>query len=363
MEHRRTPLYEQHLALGAKMVDFWGWEMPLHYGSQVDEHHQVRKDCGVFDVSYMTIVDIAGADAKAFLQHLLANDVGPMENTPEKALYSAILNRQGGILDDLILFFLRPGSYRLVLSASLHGQALEWIRSQQEGFNLSINERNDLTILAVQGPCALEETAALLDGGRRQRIETLRPFHGVSEGNWFLSRTGYTGEDGLEIMLPNSEAASFMTTLIGAGITPVGLGARDTLRLEAGLRAYGQEMDETLTPLACNMSWTVAWEPQERDFIGREALQKQLTTGCDTKLVGLVMEERGVLNAHQQVRVEGIGLGEITSGNFSPTLGKYIALARVPAATGDRAEVEIRDKWHPVRVVAPCFVRHGKILV
>ncbi|MBA1273075.1 glycine cleavage system aminomethyltransferase GcvT [Stutzerimonas azotifigens] len=358
---QRTPLYEQHLALGAKMVDFGGWDMPLHYGSQVEEHHQVRRDCGVFDVSHMTVVDVAGSGAKAYLQHLLANDVARL-TTLGKALYSGMLNERGGVIDDLIVYLAEDG-YRVVVNASTRDKDLAWMQAQAEGFEVSVEERPDVAMLAIQGPQARAKVAELVSQPRAALIHELKPFQGLAEGDWFIGRTGYTGEDGLEIILPAAEASDFFCELVGAGIAPIGLGARDTLRLEAGLNLYGQDMDENVSPLAANMGWTIAWEPAERDFVGRAALESQRRNGESQKLVGLVLEERGVLRAHQVVRVGGVGDGEITSGSFSPTLGKSIALARVPAATGERAEVEIRGKWYPVRVVQPSFVRHGKVLI
>ena len=358
---QRTPLYEQHLALGAKMVDFGGWDMPLHYGSQVEEHHQVRRDCGVFDVSHMTVVDVTGAQAKAWLQHLLANDVERLK-TPGKALYSGMLNERGGVIDDLIVY-LTDWGYRVVVNAATRDKDLAWMQAQTAGFDVALNERAELAMLAIQGPNARAKTAELVSPARAALIHELKVFQGLPEGDWFIARTGYTGEDGLEIMLPAEQAADFLTELVGAGIAPIGLGARDTLRLEAGMNLYGQDMDEDTSPLAANMAWTIAWEPAERQFVGRSALESQCAAGNQPKLVGLVLEERGVLRAHQVVRVEGVGEGEITSGSFSPTLNKSIALARVPAATGDRAEVEIRGKWYPVRVVQANFVRNGKAVI
>ena len=358
---QRTPLYEQHLALGAKMVDFGGWDMPLHYGSQVEEHHQVRRDCGVFDVSHMTVVDVAGDQASAYLQHLLANDVARLKS-PGRALYSAMLNERGGVIDDLIVYLTDRG-YRLVVNASTRDKDLAWMQAQAADFAVEINERPQLAMLAIQGPHARARTAELVSQARATLIQELKPFQGLAEGDWFIGRTGYTGEDGLDIILPAEQAPDFLSELVGAGIPPIGLGARDTLRLEAGLNLYGQDMTEEVSPLAANMGWTVAWEPAERDFVGRAALEQQSAQGDLPKLVGLVLEERGVLRAHQVVRVNGVGDGEITSGSFSPTLGKSIALARVPAGTAERAEVEIRGKWYPVRVVQPTFVRHGKVLV
>ncbi len=358
---QRTPLYDQHLALGAKMVDFGGWDMPLHYGSQVEEHHQVRRDCGVFDVSHMTVVDVAGDQASAYLQHLLANDVARLKS-PGRALYSAMLNERGGVIDDLIVY-LTDWGYRLVVNASTRDKDLAWMQARAADFAVEINERPQLAMLAIQGPHARTRTAELVSQARATLIQELKPFQGLAEGDWFIGRTGYTGEDGLEIILPAEQAPDFLSELVGAGIPPIGLGARDTLRLEAGLNLYGQDMTEEVSPLAANMGWTVAWEPAERDFVGRAALEQQSAQGDLPKLVGLVLEERGVLRAHQVVRVNGVGDGEITSGSFSPTLGKSIALARVPAGTAERAEVEIRGKWYPVRVVQPTFVRHGKVLV
>ncbi|WP_447594893.1 glycine cleavage system aminomethyltransferase GcvT [Aquipseudomonas campi] len=358
---QRTPLYEQHLALGAKMVDFGGWDMPLHYGSQVEEHHQVRRDCGVFDVSHMTVVDVTGAQAKAWLQHLLANDVERLQG-PGKALYSGMLNERGGVVDDLIVY-LTDWGYRVVVNAATRDKDLAWMQAQSAGFDVQLTERAELAMLAVQGPQARRKTGELVSSARASLINELKVFQGLPEGDWFIARTGYTGEDGLEIMLPAEQAADFLSELVGAGIAPIGLGARDTLRLEAGMNLYGQDMTDDVSPLAANMAWTIAWEPAERQFVGRSALETQRAAGDQPKLVGLVLEERGVLRAHQVVRVEGVGEGEITSGSFSPTLGKSIALARVPAATGERAEVEIRGKWYPVRVVKPSFVRHGKAVI
>ncbi|MCQ4324187.1 glycine cleavage system protein T [Stutzerimonas stutzeri] len=358
---QRTPLYDQHLALGAKMVDFGGWDMPLHYGSQVEEHHQVRRDCGVFDVSHMTVVDVSGDGAQAYLQHLLANDVARLKSAG-RALYSAMLNARGGVVDDLIVY-LSDWGYRLVVNASTRDKDLAWMQAQASAFAVEVRERPELAMLAIQGPQARARTAELVSQARAALIHELKPFQGLAEGDWFIGRTGYTGEDGLEIILPAEQAPDFLSELVGAGIPPIGLGARDTLRLEAGLNLYGQDMTEDVSPLAANMGWTIAWEPAERDFVGRAALEQQRAQGDLPKLVGLVLEERGVLRAHQVVRVNGVGDGEITSGSFSPTLGKSIALARVPAGTGERAEVEIRGKWYPVRVVQPTFVRHGKVLV
>ena len=358
---QRTPLYDLHVALGAKMVDFGGWDMPLHYGSQVEEHHQVRRDCGVFDVSHMSVVDVSGAQAKAYLQRVLAGDVARMD-ADAKALYSVMLNEQGGVIDDLIAYRHEDG-YRLIANAATRDKDLAWLHAHAADFDVQLRARTDLAILAIQGPHARARLSELVSASRAQLIAQLAPFQAAADGQWFIARTGYTGEDGVEVVLPAEEVTSLYNELMGAGVVPIGLGARDTLRLEAGLNLYGQDMDEQVSPLAANLAWTLALEPASRDFIGRAAVQAQAQAGCPDKLVGLVLEERGVLRAHQVVRIEGIGEGEITSGGFSPTLNKAIALARVPVATGDRAEVEIRGKWFPVRVVKPGFVRHGKPLI
>ncbi|RMO68024.1 Aminomethyltransferase [Pseudomonas syringae pv. primulae] len=358
---QRTPLFDLHLALGAKMVDFGGWDMPLHYGSQVEEHHQVRRDCGVFDVSHMNVIDLLGREAKAWLRRLLANDVDKLK-TPGRALYSAMLDEQGGVIDDMIVYLTADG-YRLVVNAATGAKDLAWMRSQLGDFDVQLLARSEMAMLAIQGPQARNRIAQLVSSARAELIRQLKPFEGLDDGDWFIARTGYTGEDGLEIMLPADEAQRFFNELVGAGISPIGLGARDTLRLEAGMNLYGQDIGEHVSPLASNMAWSIAWEPADRDFIGRQALEIERAEGIAFKLVGLVLEERGVLRAHQVVRVAEVGEGEITSGSFSPTLSKSIALARVPMATADRAEVEIRGKWYPVRVVQPAFVRHGKTLI
>lgn len=358
---QRTPLYDLHLALGAKMVDFGGWDMPLHYGSQVEEHHQVRRDCGVFDVSHMTVIDVAGSQAKAWLRHLLANDVDRLQ-APGKVLYSAMLNEQGGVVDDMLVYLTEDG-YRLVVNASTRDKDLAWMTAQLADYDVQLQERPELAMLAVQGPEARHKVAELVSQSRASLIHQLKPFEGLTDGDWFIARTGYTGEDGLEIILPSEQAPAFFNDLVGAGIAPSGLGARDTLRLEAGMNLYGQDIDEQHSPLVSNMAWTVVLKPGDRDFIGSKALKAEQAAGVKQKLVGLVLEERGVLRAHQVVRIAEVGEGEITSGSFSPTLSKSIALARLPMATADRAEVEIRGKWYPVRVVRPTFVRHGKILI
>lgn len=363
----KTPLYQTHQRMGGKLVDFGGWDMPLHYGSQIEEHHKVRQHAGMFDVSHMTVVDVTGKDAKAYLQHLLANDVARLDSLPGKALYSAMLKPDGGVIDDLIVYNM-VNWYRLVVNCSTREKDLDWmhsrIKSDHRQFDVTLNERADLAMIAIQGPQAIALTKTCLNSNQAAVLPPLNVFQGVAVGQWFIARTGYTGEDGLEIMLPNSEAETFWNALAQAGVSPCGLGARDTLRLEAGMNLYGHEMDESVSPLIANMGWTIAWEPSHRDFIGRAALEAEKQSGIKEELVGLVLRERGVLRAEQPVSVDGIETkGVITSGTFSPTLGYSIALARVPKSDATHFQVEMRGKWVSVERVKPNFVRQGKALV
>ena len=359
----RTPLYDAHVAMGGKMVDFGGWDMPLHYGSQLEEHNKVRTAAGMFDVSHMTVVDIGGDGARDYLRYLLANDVAKLDGKPGKALYTGMLNENGGVIDDLIVYLRDPG-YRVVVNCATREKDLAWMNQQAEAFDVTINERPQLAMVAIQGPEALDKAKQVLGIEWTAAIDALKPFQSVARGEWFVARTGYTGEDGLEIILPAEDADGFWRALADAGVAPCGLGARDTLRLEAGMNLYGHEMDDETSPLAANMGWTIAWEPEDRDFIGRAPLEAEKSAGKKQKLVGLVLEERGVLRADQSVVVDGSDdRGIITSGTFSPTLGYSIALARVPVAVGDTAQVEIRKKLVPVKVVKPSFVRNGKSVI
>jgi len=358
---QRTPLYDKHVEAGGKMVDFAGWEMPINYGSQVTEHKQVREDAGMFDVSHMVVLDFKGANTKIFLQHLLANDVAKLKDEG-KALYSGMLNNNGGVIDDLIVYYMEEGFYRMVVNAATRQNDLKWILEQLEGYDVDLVERTDLAMIAVQGPNARKKVASLLGNIDSERAHTLKPFFGLQLDEYFIARTGYTGEDGFEIMLPQEQAPDLWDRLLSAGVKPIGLGARDTLRLEAGMNLYGTDMDESISPLAAGMGWTVAWEPTERDFIGRTALEKENAEGSPMKLVGLVLEDKGVLRGHQKV-ITDHGDGEITSGSFSPSLGVSIALARIPSETKESCHVEIRGKQLKARIVRPPFVRNGKSLI
>ena len=359
---RHTPLFTLHQELNARMVDFGGWDMPVQYGSQIGEHHAVRRAAGVFDVSHMCIIDLSGARVAAFLRHLLANDVARLK-TPGKALYTCLLSEAGGVLDDGIAYFLGEAWFRLVVNAGTRDKDLAWIRRHATDFGVSVTERADLAMLAVQGPEARAKAAQLLPAALADAALGLGVFVGHQLGDWFVARTGYTGEDGFEIMMPAADAVPAWRQLNSLGVASCGLGARDTLRLEAGMNLYGNDMDESTHPFESNLGWTVALEPRSRGFIGRAALEAIERRGSPRELVGLLLEDRGVLRSHQKVLIADAGEGEITSGSFSPTLERSIALARVPTATAERVQVDIRGKLLKARVVKPPFVRTGRSLV
>jgi aminomethyltransferase len=359
---KKTPNYDNHVAAGAKIVDFGGWDMPLHYGSQKEEHHAVRQHAGMFDVSHMTIVDLRGERQAEFLGHLLANDVAKLKD-PGKALYTCMLTEDGGVIDDLIVYFLGDSRYRLIVNAATREKDLAWVARHGEAVGIATRERAELAMIAVQGPKARELAAPCIDSQWRQAALDLKPFNGLEAGDSFVARTGYTGEDGWEIVVPSASAPALWDRLAAAGVQPCGLGARDTLRLEAAMNLYGNDMDETVSPLESGLTWTIAWEPEDRDFIGRAALEKQRHDENKRRFVGLLLEDKGVLRTHQRVVVEGVGEGEITSGGFSPTLARSIALARVPAGDYDRAQVDVRGKLLNVRVVKTPFVRNGQIRI
>ncbi|MGH8262552.1 MAG: glycine cleavage system aminomethyltransferase GcvT [Steroidobacterales bacterium] len=358
----RTPLYQAHADLGARMVDFGGWDMPVNYGSQIEEHHAVRRDAGMFDVSHMCVIDLEGAGVRAFLERLVANDVAKLQ-APGKALYTCMLLDSGGIIDDLIVYYLRESWFRLVVNAGTRDKDLAWITEQARASGLSVRERKDLAMIAVQGPNARAKVAALLGDADRALALQLQAFFGAELTTMFVGRTGYTGEDGFELVVPAENVLDWWHKLRAAKVACCGLGARDTLRLEAGMNLYGSDMDETTSPLESGLTWTVAFDRKERAFVGRAALEAQRAAGIKRKLVGLVLEDRGVLRGHQKVQVAGVGAGEITSGTYAPTLERSIALARVPAATGERVEVDIRGRLVGARVVRPPFVRNGKSLL
>ena len=358
---KQTPLFNAHVAAGARMVDFGGWNMPVAYGSQIEEHHAVRSAAGMFDVSHMLNVDIQGPDSKAFLRRLLANDVNKLSE-PGKAIYSCMLNERGGVIDDLIVYFFSPESWRLVVNAGTADTDLEWIQevARRENANITVNARRDLAMLAVQGPQARERLWQVRPEWR-EASEPLKPFSAAVLGEVMVARTGYTGEDGFEVVVPATDVDSLWNDLHAAGVRPCGLGARDTLRLEAGMNLYGHEMNQDVDPLIAGLAWTVSFKDAERRFIGRDAIEGVTPQQV---MVGLRLRERGVMRDPMKVRTSQ-GEGFITSGTMSPTMGVSIAMARVPAGTqpGEQAEVEIRGKWVAADVVAMPFVRQGKVLV
>ena len=351
----KTPIYEQHVQASAKIVDFGGWDMPVHYGSQIEEHNQVRQSAGMFDVSHMTVVDIKGPESEKFLVRLLANDIRKLKSEG-KALYSAMLDEQGCVLDDLIVYA-NQDSYLMVVNCATREKDLAWISKQAQDFDCDVTEKPELAIIAVQGPMAMDAVNKVVNEEKQSLIGSLKIFQGGYSGKWFIARTGYTGEKGVEIILPADDAKELWRALESEGVRPIGLGARDTLRLEAGMNLYGSDMDESVTPFESNMGPTVVMEDHE--FIGRAALQAQLESGIANELIGLVMTDRGVLRAHYPVYSDGELVGEVTSGAFSPTLQYSIALARVSTSQGSLT-VEIRNKHVQVQKVSPPFVRNGK---
>lgn len=355
----KTALYQHHVDLGAKMVDFHGWYMPLHYGSQLQEHQEVRSNAGLFDVSHMTVIDILGAGGRQFLRLLLSHDIDQLPHIG-RALYSCMCNQYGGIIDDLIVYQRGPDNYRLVLNAATKANDLAWIRQHIQGYAADLQERTDLAMIAVQGPHAIAKTLEMLTPMQADTVSTMAPFECVEPDNLFFARTGYTGEDGLEIIAPPEQILHLWQTLVQAGVQPCGLAARDTLRIEAGLMLYGQDMNQTTTPLESGLSWTITWDPHDRDFIGRSALLKQKQEGLKEKLVGLRLRDKAVMRAGQKVKIAGLPDGIITSGTFSPILNQSIAFARVPYATHEDISVEIRDKLYPAQINKLRFIQKGK---
>ena len=353
---KKTALYEHHVSCGGQMVEFAGWMMAVNYGSQIQEHVAVRTDAGMFDVSHMTIIDVEGEGALPFLRRLVANDCGKLDEY--NALYGALLNDQGGVIDDLIVYRL-PQSYRCVVNASTRDKVMSWFDANADA-SLTFSEQ-DLSMVAVQGPNAIYKLQQVIGASE---LTDAKPFSAVAPKdypNWLIGRTGYTGEDGAEVMLPHADAQQLWQDLVNQGVQPAGLGARDTLRLEAGLNLYGQDLDEQHTPLESNIGWTVSWEPTERNFIGRDVLVAQ-RGNSEFKLTGLIMRDKGVLRHGQKV-VTSFGEGVITSGTFSPTIQGSIALARIPAGATGPCQVDIRGKLKDAEIVKPPFVRNGKIKV
>ncbi|MBF0218404.1 MAG: glycine cleavage system aminomethyltransferase GcvT [Gammaproteobacteria bacterium] len=358
---QRTPLYNAHVALGARMVDFAGWEMPLHYGSQIEEHHAVRGGAGVFDISHMGVIDLHGNRSRDLLRYLLANDVARLDTTPGRALYSCMLNERGGVVDDLIVSYMSPIWYRLVVNAATFDKDFNWISRHASSFAVDLESQEDLAMIAVQGPQARQQVHQL--GNAYLTLgQSLGKFYAATKGDVFISRTGYTGEDGYEIILPADDLESIWQQLLDNGVKPCGLGARDTLRLEAGMSLYGQDIDDNHTPLESGLAWTVALQPASRQFIGRSALQQQLDAGLKWQLAGLRLEGRGVMRSGLQVTLPDQQQGVITSGGFSPTRQQSIAMARLPLGDYQTAMVTLRQQQLPATVMKLPFVRHGQPL-
>jgi len=363
----KTVLNDTHRALGARMVDFGGWDMPINYGSQIEEHHAVRRDAGMFDVSHMTVIDLHGPRTREFLRHLLANSVDKLK-VSGKALYSCMLNERGGVIDDLIVYFFDDAHYRLVVNAATRDKDLAWIEAQAKAFDVTVKERPEFAMIAVQGPNARGKVIALLHEGDRPRIEKLGKFaaaaaqgpHGMP---LFVARTGYTGEDGFELFCDPADAVPLWHAVQEAGepfgITPAGLGSRDTLRLEAGMPLYGNELDRETNPYEAGMGRLVKLE--KGAFAGSAALARIREHGPRRRLVGLVMRETAIPRHGYPVLVDGLEAGTVTSGTASPTLGEKIAMAYLPAeaaAIGAEVQVVVRERpYRAEQVKLPFYKR------
>lgn len=358
---KTTPFNQAHKDAGGKLIDFAGWELPIHYGSQIQEHEAVRTDAGMFDVSHMLVTDVSGAQARAFFRKLIANDVAKLSFVG-KALYSAMLNENGGVMDDLIVYRTNEAetNYRIVSNGATREKDSAQFAKIGAEFGIELSPRYDLAMLAVQGPKAIEKLLSVKPEWA-EVVNNLAVFQGADLGlDWFVARTGYTGEDGVEVILPASEANAFFAQLREAGVQPCGLGARDTLRMEAGMNLYGNDMNDEISPLQAGMAWTVDLKDESRDFVGKAALLALKEQGVDVKQVGLLLEKGGVLRDGMEIITEN-GQGVTTSGVFSPSLKQSIAIARIPKSfEGNTAKVLIRGKEVEVRVLKLPFVRNGQ---
>lgn len=358
---QKTPLHDKHLESGAKMVEFAQFLLPIHYGSQINEHQAVRQDCGMFDVSHMNVVDIVGIEAKAYMRYLIANDVAKL-TTPYQAMYSCMLNKNSGVVDDLIVYFIDEEHYRLVLNAATRQKDMNHISEVAKGFNVKLVQKTDLAMIAVQGPNAIAKFNEAMPG-TTDMVAALVPFSASEVGSLFIARTGYTGEDGLELILPAKSAPFTWQMLLDVGVLPCGLGARDTLRLEAGMSLYGNEMDDDTSPLDAGLSWTVDRSDAHRDFIGKDKLRPK-----KFDLIGLVLKDKAMMR-HGQIVKGDMGEGVVTSGGFSPSIKRSIALARLPTKQNtievqdNTVAVAVHHQWLSAQVVKPVFVRKGVVLV
>lgn len=354
---KKTALYDEHIKANAKIINFFNWSMPINYGSQLKEHNYVRNDAGMFDVSHMSIVDLKGRVSYDFLRYLLANDIAKINKN--KSLYSVMLNASGGIIDDLIIYCIADNHYRMVINAACSEKDLNWINTNAKDFQVDIDPLNDYAIIAVQGPNAVDKT--IKAAPKLKAAKNLTKFSNIIIDDIFIARIGYTGEDGFEIMLKNNPALSLWKQLLKVGIKPCGLGARDTLRLEAGFNLYGNEMNEQTTPLETNLIWSVDFKDNNRKFIGKESLKKQLKLGVKNQLKGMILTTKGVLRNNQEVFTNK-GIGKVTSGSFSPTLNKAIAFVSVPTAADSAVEVKLRAEKVKAKLIKMPFYKNGKIL-
>jgi aminomethyltransferase len=360
----RTPLHDRHVELGGRMVEFAGWEMPVQYVGVMEEHRAVRGAAGLFDVSHMGELRVRGGGAEAFLQGLTPNDVGRL--APGRAHYSGLLTPQGTYLDDILVYRLAAEDFLVVVNASNRAKDAAWVTEQAAGSGAQVADESDrFALLALQGPRALDILAPLATQG----VGALR-YYGFLEGEVagrraLVSRTGYTGEDGFEIYLDPDDAVPVWDRLLEAGaplgLQPAGLGARDTLRLEAAMALYGHELDEATTPLEAGLSWVVKLDKGE--FLGRQALLAQQVRGIERQLVGFEIEGRGIAREAHPVLQDGQTVGRVTSGTFSPTLNKGLGMAYLPpslAAPGQQLEIEVRGRRLPARVVGLPFYRRPR---
>jgi aminomethyltransferase len=358
---KRTPLYSCHAELGARLVDFAGWEMPVQYEGVIEEHRAVRTAAGMFDVSHMGEVRVKGAGAEAFLQRLTPNDVSKL--VPGRAHYSGLLTDRGTYIDDLLIYRLAADDFLVVVNASNADRDFAWIAERAEGDAEVTNESDRYALIALQGPRAIEILTPMATAG----IAAVK-YYGFLQGEVagkpaLLSRTGYTGEDGVELYLAPEDAPEIWRRLLEAGVKPAGLGARDTLRLEAAMALYGHEIDETTTPFEAGLNWVVKLD--KGDFLGREALQAQRAAGLPRKLVGFEVQGRGIARqGHAVLSHEGgEAVGAVTSGTWSPTFEKALGMAYVPvalAAPGTPLTIDVRGKALPAVVVETPFYRRAK---
>ncbi len=350
----KTPLYQLHLDASAEFVDFHGWEIPIHFGSQIQEHNSVRDSAGVFDLSYMTIIDVVGDKAQAWLRTMLTNDVAALE--VQQSMYSCLCNEDGGILDDLIAYKLSASRFRLVFNVSTRDKVISWLQSHlQQGVKLDV--LTDVAMLAVQGPKAETKLARSLGSVNIQMpVGPIQRFYTMEQSDWLISRTGYTGEDGFEIFMPSSQAPSFFEDLLNQDVRACGYAARDSLRLEAGLNYYGKDLDEQHTPAQSGLDRNVDVSDPNRHFIGRDILYDQKATGTAVHQVALVLRAGGNMTTGQQVQRAGTIVGEITSGRFSPTFQESIALARVNRPVIGGCDVIINDQLFAVEIAELPFI-------